>query len=92
MIYTDIYNESYKPMAGLRRQGGQRRQWLDDLCDWTDMSLPQLIRATEDRSSYRKLVHTASYDSLALLLLHGSMGLASVILMQLARSKNRRIL
>ena len=22
------------PMPGLRRQGGQRRQWLDDLCDW----------------------------------------------------------
>jgi len=29
-------------MLGLRRQGGRRRQWLDDLCDCTDMSLPQL--------------------------------------------------
>jgi len=48
------------PMPGLCRQGGQRRQWLDDLCDWTDMSLPQLVRAAEDRFSYRKLVHTAS--------------------------------
>ena len=28
------------PMPGLRRQGGQKRQWLDDLRDWTDMSLP----------------------------------------------------
>ena len=49
------------PMPGLRKQGGQRRQWLDDLCDWTDTSLPQLVRATEDRSSYHKLVHAASY-------------------------------
>ena len=47
------------PMPGLRRQGGQRRQWLDNLCDWADMSLPQLVRAVEDRVSYRKLVHTA---------------------------------
>ena len=53
------------PMPGLRWQGGQRRQWLDDLCDWTDMSLMQLVRATEDRISYRKLVRAASYDRLA---------------------------
>ena len=53
------------PMPGLRRQGGQRRRWLDDLCGWTDMSLPQLVRAAENRVSYRKLVHTASYARLA---------------------------
>ena len=53
------------PMPGLRRQSGQRRQWLDDLRDWGDMSLSQLVRAAEDRFSYRKLVHTASYPRLA---------------------------
>ena len=52
------------PMPGLRRQGGQRRQWLDDLCDWTDMSLLQLARAAENRFSYRELVHTACYARL----------------------------
>ena len=52
------------PMPGLKRQGGQRRQWLDDLCDWANMSLPQLVRAAEDRFSCRKLVHTASYTRL----------------------------
>ena len=45
-------------------KGGQRRQWLDDLCDWADMSLPQLVRAADDRFSYRKLVHAASYARL----------------------------
>ena len=35
-------------MIGLRRQGAQRRQWLDDRCDWTDISLTQLLRAAED--------------------------------------------
>ena len=49
------------PMPGPRRQGEQRRQWLDDLCDWTDMSLTQLVRVAEDISSYRNLAHTASY-------------------------------
>ena len=45
------------PMAGLRRQGGQRRQWLEDLCDRTDMSLTQLVWAAESRT----LVHTPFY-------------------------------
>jgi len=36
-------------MPGLRRQGGQKRQWLDDLCEWTGMSLTQLIRTAEKR-------------------------------------------
>ena len=53
------------PMPGLRRQGGQRRQWLDDLCDCTDLSVSQMVRAAEVRISYRKLVHTASYARLA---------------------------
>ena len=53
-----------RPMPGLRRQGGQTRQWLDDLWDWADMSLPQLVRAAEDKFSYRKLVHAASYARL----------------------------
>ena len=50
------------PMPGL---SGQRRQWLDDLCDWTDFSLTKLVRAAEERISYRRLVHIASYARLA---------------------------
>ena len=53
------------PMPGLRRQGGQRRQWLDDLYDWTDLSLTQLVRAAEERISYRSMVHIVSYARLA---------------------------
>ena len=54
------------PMPGLRRQGGQRRQWLDDLCDWTDMSLPQLVRAGE--GSYSLLRPTRGYGTLTCIL------------------------
>jgi len=52
------------PMLGLKSKVEQRRQWLDDLCDWTDMSLTQLVRAADDRASYRILVHTVSYARL----------------------------
>ena len=48
------------PMLGLRSQREQRRQWLGDLCDWTDMSLTQLVRDAENRTSYRILVYGAS--------------------------------
>ena len=49
------------PVPGTRRQGGQRRQWLDDLTQWTGMRLPELVRTTEDRDQYRRLIHSASY-------------------------------
>jgi len=30
-------------MPGLRRQGGQRWHWLDDLVQWTGLTLPELV-------------------------------------------------
>ena len=47
------------PVPGTRRQGGQRRQWLDDLTQWTGMRLPELVRTAEDREQYRRLIHSA---------------------------------
>jgi len=49
------------PVPGTRRQGGQRCQWLDDLKDWTQMTVPELVRAAEDRSRFRQLVYRVSY-------------------------------
>ena len=51
----------FGPVSGTRRQGGQRRQWFDDVKEWTGCSLPELVRLAEDRSRYRKLVHTITY-------------------------------
>jgi len=49
------------PVPGTRRQGGQRRQWLDDLTQWTGMRLPELVRTAEDQEQYRRLIYSDSY-------------------------------
>ena len=45
---------------GIRRSGGPRRQWLDDITEWLDMNLVRCVRATEERDSYRELVRAVS--------------------------------
>jgi len=44
------------PVPGIRRQGGQRRQWFDDVTDW----LEECARLTENRAKFRHLVHVVS--------------------------------
>jgi len=44
-------------MPGRRRQGGQRRQWIDDITDWAGKSLPEVVTLARDRRQYRQLVH-----------------------------------
>jgi len=34
-------------MPGLRRQGGQRKEWSDDLVEWTGKTIPDLVRKAE---------------------------------------------
>jgi hypothetical protein len=48
-------------VPGTRRQGGQRKQWADDLTEWTDLSLSELVRLAEDREAYRRFVHKVAY-------------------------------
>jgi len=48
-------------MAGKRRQGGQKKQWIDDIVQWGDRSLVEMVRQAENRKSYRCLVHEAAY-------------------------------
>ena len=43
--------------AGKRRQGGQRKQWLDGVTQWTGKSLVEAVRLAEDRDQYRQFVH-----------------------------------
>jgi len=35
-------------MPGKRRSGGQRRQWLDDVTDWTGMKLPESVTLAKE--------------------------------------------
>jgi len=44
-------------MAGTRRQGGQRRQWTDDITDWAGLNLPEVVTLANERRQYRQFVH-----------------------------------
>jgi len=46
------------PMPGTRRQGGQRRQWLDDITDWAEIELPRMVQLAGDRREFRSFVHS----------------------------------
>ena len=45
------------PVPGTRRQGGQRRQWLDDITDWAELELPRVVRLAGDRQEVQ-IVHS----------------------------------
>ena len=40
---------------GSERRGWPKRQWLDDIKGWTDISIAQLVRLAEDRKAWRDL-------------------------------------
>jgi len=48
-------------MPGKRRQGGQKKQWIDDIVQWGEKSLVEMVRQAENRKDYRCLVHEAAY-------------------------------
>ena len=49
-----------RTMPGLRRQGGQSKQWIDDLREWSKNSIPHLVRKAQDRSAYQRFVYKVS--------------------------------
>ena len=46
-------------MAGNNRRGRPRREWLDDIREWGGADLPTMIRATQDRSGWKRMVSQA---------------------------------
>ena len=40
-------------MAGKLRQGGQKKQWIDDIVQWGEKSLVEMVRQAENRKGYR---------------------------------------
>jgi len=46
------------PVPGTRRQGRQRRQWLDDITDWAALELPRVVHLAGDRREFRSFVHS----------------------------------
>ena len=48
-------------IPGKRRQCGQKKHWIDDIVQWGERSLVEMVRQAENRKSYRCLVHEAAY-------------------------------
>jgi len=44
-------------MPGARRRGRPRTAWIDNIKTWTELSVEESIRVTEDRDKWRKYVH-----------------------------------
>ena len=48
-------------VPGVRRQGGQRMEWLTNITDWTGQSLPSVVNLARNRSLWRSLIHKSAY-------------------------------
>jgi len=51
-------------MPGTKRQGGQKRQWIDNVTQWTGKGLVDIVRLAENRNMYRRFVSGAAYARL----------------------------
>jgi len=51
-------------MPGTKRQGGQRRQWIDNVTQWTGKGLVDIVRLAETRDMYGRFVSGAAYARL----------------------------
>jgi len=47
-------------VPGMRQQGGQRRQWLDDITQWSGKRLVDIVSLAENRDQYRRFVFEAA--------------------------------
>ncbi|KAI8513328.1 hypothetical protein Bbelb_099670 [Branchiostoma belcheri] len=44
-----------RSFAGKRRRGRQKKVWLDNIKDWTSLTVPQLLTAAQDRKTWLHL-------------------------------------
>jgi len=51
-------------VPGTKRQGGQKRQWIDNETQWTGKGLEDIVRLAENRNMYRRFVSGAAYARL----------------------------
>jgi len=51
-------------MPGTKRQGGQKRQWIDNVTQWTGKGLVDIVRLAEERELYRRFVSGTAYARL----------------------------
>ena len=47
-------------VPGARARGRPRKRWLDNMSEWSGLSTEKLLRATEDRRGWRRIVYDAT--------------------------------
>jgi len=47
-------------VPGVRKQRRPKMRWMDDMKKWAKMSFERLLKNTEDRWKWRRLIHEAS--------------------------------
>ena len=45
---------------GSRGRGRPRRMWMDDVMEWTELTLEQVVHAAQQRDFWRMIVHGAA--------------------------------
>jgi len=51
-------------MPETKRQGGQKRQWIDNVTQWTGKGLVDIVRLAENRDMYQRFVSGTAYARL----------------------------
>ena len=47
-------------VPGARARGRPRMRWLDDMSEWSGLSTEELLRTTENRRGWRRIVYNAT--------------------------------
>lgn len=47
-------------VEGKRRRGRPRKTWIDDVTQWTGLSIKEMIRLAKERTQWRNIVHNAA--------------------------------
>ena len=47
-------------VEGVRKRGRPKKQWLDNISDWTKMDINDLVNVVNDRDGWRKCVSKSS--------------------------------
>ena len=50
-------------IEGGRRRGRQRKAWMDNIKEWTGLTMPELLTAANDRPTWRQIARTSSLIS-----------------------------
>ena len=59
-------------VEGSRRRGRQRKSWFDNIREWSQRTLPELLRLSEDRTTWKALARRTALISPRRLNSHGN--------------------